>query len=219
MNSAQVLIALVPVAYLAGSIPFGLLVGWTKGVDVRKAGSGNIGATNVGRVLGKKFFWIVFALDMLKGLAPSLAAGWIMGFSAGDWRDYLLWLAVAFAAILGHMFSAFLRFKGGKGVATSTGAMLGIWPYFTLPALAALVVFVAVYKLAGYISAASMVAAIAFSILYVLIGLAMGWPLAGRQMPLLIATILLAVMIIYKHRGNIARLMAGTEHKANSSRG
>jgi glycerol-3-phosphate acyltransferase PlsY len=97
--------------------------------------------------------------------------------------------------------------------------MLGIWPYFTLPALAALVVFVAVYKLAGYISVASMVAAIAFSILYVLMGLAMGWPLNGRQMPLLIATILLAVMIIYKHRGNIARLMAGTEHKANSSRG
>jgi len=218
MNAPTGLLILIAPAYVAGSIPFGLLVGWSKGIDVRKAGSGNIGATNVGRVLGKRFFWIVFFLDLLKGLLPSLGAGLVIRFSASDWLTYLLWLAVGFAAILGHMFSVFLKFKGGKGVSTSTGAMLGIWPYFTLPTFGALVVFVTVYKLAGYISAASIIAAIAFPIIYALIGLNRGWPIWSDQLPFLAAATILAAMIVFRHRGNIARLLAGTEHKAGSAR-
>src|SRR5712691_3843814 len=114
---------LIPIAYLVGSIPFGLIVGLAKGVDPRKAGSGNIGATNLGRLLGGRFFAIVFTLDFLKGFLPTLAGAWVVhraGAGNIDWVVYLLWLAVGFAAIAGHMFSVFLKFKGGKGVATST---------------------------------------------------------------------------------------------------
>src|SRR3954447_9865163 len=120
MNSTTTLLILIPVAYLLGSVPFGLIVGLAKGVDPRAAGSGNIGATNVGRLLGGKYFAIVFTLDLLKGLLPMLAAGACIGASARDTNTYLLWLAVGFATILGHMFSLFLKFTGGKGVATST---------------------------------------------------------------------------------------------------
>src|SRR5690349_6413378 len=124
-----VLACLIPAAYLVGSVPFGLMVGLARGVDVRKAGSGNIGATNVGRLLGRKWFAVVFALDFLKGLVPALVAGIFVHLSGQPPHllDYLLWLAVAFATIFGHMFSLFLRFKGGKGVATSAGVLFGVF--------------------------------------------------------------------------------------------
>src|SRR5690349_16872893 len=136
-TAATALLCLIPAAYLLGSVPYGLLVAKTRGVDPRTAGSGNIGATNVGRLLGKKFFAIVFILDLLKGLLPTLAAAFILAHSNGpatpySAADYLLWLLVAFAAVCGHMFSVFLKFKGGKGVATSAGVVLGVFPYFTL---------------------------------------------------------------------------------------
>jgi glycerol-3-phosphate acyltransferase PlsY len=216
MTTSAGLLLLIPVGYLSGSIPVGLLVGKARGIDVRKAGSGNIGATNVGRVLGKKFFWLVFGLDLLKGLLPSLAAGCVIHFQSADWQTYLLWMAVGFAAILGHMFSVFLRFKGGKGVSTSAGALLGIWPYFTYPAVAGTAVLALVYATSGYMSLASMIGAAAFCGLYVLIGSLLGWPIFGEQLPLLIAAIVLAVLIIYQHRANIRRLLNGTEHKAGS---
>ena len=146
MSAAQQVGLLIPVAYLLGSIPFGLIVGKSKGVDPRKAGSGNIGATNVGRLLGKKFFAIVFVLDLLKGLLPMLAAAYVLrGMDEGS-RKYLLWLAVGFAAIAGHMFSLFLGFKGGKGVATSSGVVLGLFPYFTVPGLVALLLWFVTFK-------------------------------------------------------------------------
>src|SRR5438270_689765 len=121
------LILLIPLAYLVGSIPFGLLVGLAKGIDVRKSGSGNIGATNVARLLGGRFFALVFTLDLLKGLLPVLAACYLLKpwLQAPAFDDYVLWLVIGFAAIAGHMFSVFLKFKGGKGVATSTGVILG----------------------------------------------------------------------------------------------
>src|SRR3954451_21270384 len=101
------LLSLLPVAYIMGSIPFGLIVGLAKGVDPRKAGSGNIGATNVARLLGKKFFFIVFTLDLLKGLLPMLAAAFVVRryVADPDALVYTLWILVGFAAILGHMFS------------------------------------------------------------------------------------------------------------------
>src|SRR3954467_2005460 len=110
------LLILIPLAYLAGSIPFGLIVGLSKGLDPRKGGSGNIGATNVSRVLGhKKYFWIVFFLDLGKSLIPmAIASALILHLPAAqrDWHIYLLWLLVGFAAVVGHMFSIFLGFKG-----------------------------------------------------------------------------------------------------------
>ena len=216
MTTAQVIVlALVPVAYLIGSIPFGLIVGLTKGIDPRKAGSGNIGATNLGRLLGGKYFALVFTLDMLKGMLPMLAASFVL---RGESRalatsDYLLWLGVGLAAILGHMFSVFLKFKGGKGVATSAGVMLGLWPYFTGPGLVAIGAFVLIVLVTRYISLGSMGGAIVFPVAYVVIGRWRGWDVFGAQLPLLVFGALVAVLIVYKHRSNIARLVAGTEHK------
>jgi glycerol-3-phosphate acyltransferase PlsY len=217
MTIAQaVLLGLVPASYILGAIPFGLLIARTRGVDPRKAGSGNIGATNVGRLLGLKFFAIVFVLDLLKGLLPTLAAAMIVAHFSGAARsavDYVLWLLVGFAAIVGHMFSVFLNFRGGKGVATSTGVMFGVYPYFTIPALASLLAFVLVFKLTRYISLSSITGAAVLPLAYLLTGLTLGWPVLGSQWPLLAFACLVPVLIIYKHRGNLARLRAGTESR------
>lgn len=221
MTSAQIgLLALIPAAYLAGSIPFGLIVGLSKGVDPRKAGSGNIGATNVGRLLGGKFFAIVFTLDLLKGLIPTLAAGALLHFAgaflpfaAASAAGYFLWLSVGFGSILGHMFSIFIGFKGGKGVATSTGVILGVFPYYTMAAIPALLSWGIVFGRTRYVSLASMLGALAFTITYLVVGIILNWHPFGRQFPLLAFAILVSAMIIFKHRGNLARLKAGTEHR------
>jgi len=217
-TAATALVCLIPAAYLLGSVPFGLLVAKTRGIDPRTAGSGNIGATNVGRLLGKKFFAIVFVLDLLKGLLPTVGAGLMLGHyrgSASSYNagDYLLWLLVAFAAVCGHMFSVFLKFKGGKGVATSAGVVLGVFPYFTVAAVVALILFLILLKTTRYMSIASMGGAISFTFAYICIALVRHWPLFEQQLPLLIFAVLIAGMIVYKHRGNIARLRAGTENR------
>jgi glycerol-3-phosphate acyltransferase PlsY len=222
MTTAQVIVvALVPVAYLLGSIPFGLVVGLAKGIDPRKAGSGNIGATNVGRLLGGRYFALVFTLDLLKGMLPMLAAyaAFRSEHRALATTDYLLWLGVGMAAILGHVFSAFLRFKGGKGVATSAGVMLGLFPYFTYAGLVAIAAFLVLAVATRYVSVGSMGGALVFPVAYVLIGRARGWDVLGAQSPLLVFGVLVALLIVYKHRTNIARLMAGTEQKIGSKKG
>lgn len=219
MNAANAtLLALILPAYVLGSIPFGLMVARTRGIDPRHAGSGNIGATNVGRLLGGRFFAIVFILDLLKGLVPMLTAAAVLSAFKPDARtygaqDYGLWLAVGFAAILGHMFSLFLKFKGGKGVATSTGVILGLYPYFTIPGLVAAAVWVIVLRVTRYVSIASIAGSFGFVLAYLGIGLGMGWPVFGRQWPLLVFAVFIAAMITYKHRGNLARIRAGTEHR------
>src|SRR5688500_1291925 len=207
---------LIPFAYLVGSIPFGLIVGRWRGVDPRTAGSGNIGATNVGRLLGRRYFFLVFTLDLLKGMGPMLAASAIVHRVPGPSRDaglHLLWLLFGFAAVLGHMFSAFLKFSGGKGVATSLGVALGLVPYFTLPVLVSAAVFVAAFAATRYVSVGSMAGACAFPVAYLALGTARGWDMTGDQFPLTIFAVLIAAMIVYKHRGNIARLRAGTESR------
>src|SRR5687767_15989532 len=114
--------AFAVIGYMTGSIPFGLLIGWFQGVDIRARGSGNIGATNAARVLGRSYGLLVFLLDMLKGFLPTFMAGMIipvLNLPIVPPAAYLLWVVVAAACILGHMFPVFLNFKGGKGVATS----------------------------------------------------------------------------------------------------
>lgn len=213
MNATHLLYALIPVSYLVGSIPFGLLVGKARGIDVRTAGSGNIGATNVGRLLGGKFFALVFVLDLLKGLVPMLAAAVVLHDQPRDRFVYLLWLLVGFATIAGHMFSLFLKFKGGKGVATSTGVILGLYPYYTLPAGVAIAIFILAFLLTRYVSVGSILGSAGFAGAYLLIGQMRGWDVFGQQLPLLIFAIVMAGLIIWKHRANISRLIAGTEHK------
>jgi len=216
MQPIFLLICLIPVGYVLGSIPFGLIVGRANGIDPRTAGSKNIGATNVGRLLGSKFFFIVFTLDLLKGLIPVAIASLIVDQIPPierDWRVFMAWLSVGAAAVLGHMFSLFLRFKGGKGVATSAGVMLGLFPYFTWPGILSAVVFLVVFKISRYVSLASMVAAAAFPIIYLAVGVGIGWPVFGAQLPLLVFGLLIPLMIVYRHRANIARIRAGTESK------
>jgi glycerol-3-phosphate acyltransferase PlsY len=142
-------------AYLVGSIPFGLFIAFARGIDIRKHGSGNIGATNVGRVLGPKAWLACFTLDFAKGLLPSLGAGAWLGLigstqpaSAHAW----VWVLVMAGPVLGHMFCPWLKFRGGKGVATGLGAMLGVYPILTIAGFAAAAVWLAAAARWRYVS-------------------------------------------------------------------
>ena len=201
-------------AYLVGSIPFGVIISRFHGVDLRARGSGNIGATNVGRVLGKKWGCLCFVLDTLKDFLPVLAVGMHLG--GGDDipppAAQAAWLAVAFAVIAGHVFSVYLRFRGGKGVATSLGVLLGFFPYFTWSGLAALGVWIVVLLIWRYVSLASISAAAAFPLLFLAACALSGWPVR-RLWPLLAFAVAMAALVIGRHRSNIARLLQGTENK------
>jgi acyl phosphate:glycerol-3-phosphate acyltransferase len=203
---------LIIASYLVGAIPFGFLIAKAHGIDIRTVGSGNIGATNVSRALGKKWAYFCFALDVLKGLGPMLAAMFILPgelTAARMWQ----WLAVGAAAILGHVFPIYLRFRGGKGVATSLGVVLGLWPYYTVVGLISFGIWVAVVKIWRYISLASIIAAMAFPVLLaVAIGIIPDWHFDSLWPLLAAATILCAVLVI-RHKDNIKRLLSGTESK------
>lgn len=213
----------IPLAFLIGSIPFGLLIGRAKGIDIRQHGSGNIGATNVGRVLGKKFGVLCFVCDLLKGLLPTLAAGLYLGV-AGRWsvEPHIAWqwLAVMFAPVLGHMFCPWVGFKGGKGVATGLGAMLGVFPPLALPALGAAAVWLLALRLWRYVGMSSVIASASLpawvALEFALAGAAGRLPVADAgiargALPFFAVATALAVLVIAKHRDNIARTRAGTE--------
>jgi len=205
-------------AYLLGSIPFGLLIARAHGKDLRSVGSGNIGATNVSRALGRKWAYVCFLLDVLKGLIPTLAAMLLAGPEvSGSYSERLvmlwLWLAVGCAAVVGHIFPVYIRFKGGKGVATSFGVALGIWPYFTICAAVAIAVWVAVVLIWRYVSLASITASVTFPFTLVLaIALSDNWRFADLW-PLLVIATAIPLMVIIRHRQNIIRLLNGTEGK------
>lgn len=198
-------------AYLLGSIPFGLLIAKAHGKDLRSIGSGNIGATNVSRALGRKWAYICFVLDVLKGLIPMLAIMFIT--KPQGVIMFLLWLAVGCAGILGHIFPIYVKFKGGKGVATSFGVALGLWPYYTICASFAVAIWVVVVLIWRYVSLASIAASIAFPLVLIsAIILKADWGFAGLW-PLLIAATAIPLMVIIRHSENIKRLLAGTESK------
>lgn len=194
-------------SYLVGAIPIGfLVVKVLRGQDIRDHGSGNIGASNVGRVLGRRWFFVVLLLDALKGLLPSLAAGSVAGYV---WGGHDLPLAVplcGLAAICGHNFSIFLRFKGGKGVATSAGVFLYIFPLGTLIGLGTWLIFA---MLSRYASLSSMAGALAMAAAALLLP---GHPFGERKY-LTAFCLLTALMVIVRHRSNIGRLLAGTENR------
>jgi len=224
-NGRMIWLLLIAGAYLVGSIPFGVLIARSQGVDIRQHGSKNIGATNVGRVLGRRFGLTCFALDACKGALPVVAAGFVadvIGRSAVDLShtQMWLWLTVAIAAVAGHMFSIFLRFAGGKGVATAAGALLGMWPLLTIPVLAALVVWIVVVKIWRYVALASMCAAVSVPIAVPIVAMLGSDPSeeVAARVPLLIVTLALAVLVILRHRSNIARLMRGEEPKIGAKR-
>jgi glycerol-3-phosphate acyltransferase PlsY len=203
-------------AYLLGSIPFGLLIAKAHGKDLRSIGSGNIGATNVSRALGRKWAYVCFALDVLKGLVPMLA---IMLIAEPEGVVMLLlWLVVGCAAISGHIFPIYLKFKGGKGVATSFGVAMGLWPYYTICALFAIIIWVLVVLIWRYVSLASITASVSFPLVLIsAIILKKNWDLMSLW-PLLIAATAIPLMVIIRHRENIKRLLEGTESKILKSK-
>jgi glycerol-3-phosphate acyltransferase PlsY len=207
-------------AFFAGSVPFGLLIARTKGIDIRAHGSGNIGATNVGRVLGRKYFFICLLLDALKGFAPTLITGAVLGrLGTLDMPadDAGVWLCAMVASVLGHVFCPWLKFKGGKGVSTALGAMLGVFPALTLAAAGALVVWLIALAVWRYISLSGIIAAWALPVMviaeYIIAsntGRISGPPLQSA-VPFLVVTFILALLVVWTHRANIARIRAGTE--------
>ena len=207
-------------AYMLGSIPFGLLIGMARGVDVRNRGSGNIGATNVWRLLGSRWGSLCFVLDVLKGLAVVVGAGFYLrqAYPVGAGGligplGQLAWISIGAGSILGHMFSIYLRFGGGKGVATSFGALVGIWPYLTMPMVGAFVIWVVVWGICRYVSLASIMAAMGFPLVFLLlIRQVDGWRFESLW-PLFVFSCLIGGLVVVRHQSNIRRLLAGTEDK------
>jgi len=199
---------IVVVSYLLGSIPFGyLFVRIFRGQDVRQTGSGNIGATNVARTGSKGLAIATLLLDALKGYAAVRFAFWLAESSnlADSQTIFLLAALAAFCAIVGHMFTAWLGFKGGKGVATAVGAFAALAPRAIVVAL---VLFVIVVAITRYISLGSMVAAAAFPLLVKWLN-----PTDRTTVPILLLIAASSLLIIIRHKDNIQRLLAGTENR------
>lgn len=188
------LAALVTLAYLLGSIPTGLLLGKAYGIDVRKEGSGNIGATNLYRTVGRKVGAMTLVGDCLKGLLPVL----VVKYSTLP-PDYAAW--VGLAAFCGHVFSLFLKFKGGKGVATALGVFLALAPMAVAIAIAVFAAFMSTWR---YVSLGSIAAA---AIMPVAVAI------RGGSRALITVTLIIAVVVIIRHHENIRRLIAGTENR------
>jgi glycerol-3-phosphate acyltransferase PlsY len=203
-------------AYLLGSIPFGYLAAKAKGIDIRTVGSGNIGATNAMRVLGKPIGITVLLLDAVKGFA---AVAWITPMIYNAVEPHYFGLAPGFAlaslatqmkftvlagvcAVLGHNYTCWLKFKGGKGIATTAGVYLALAPWAVLIAL---VVFILAVVFTRYVSVASMSAAVALP--------AAVWIMQPDNLLLGIVTTALGALAIYKHKSNIQRLRADTENR------
>ncbi|HAB15741.1 MAG TPA: glycerol-3-phosphate 1-O-acyltransferase PlsY [Verrucomicrobiota bacterium] len=187
------------VAYLVGSLPTGYLVARAKGVDLRAHGSGNIGATNAFRVLGKGPGILVLLVDALKGVAAVMLVPLLFAERAPPETASYLALVAGIGAILGHNYTCWLKFRGGKGVATSAGVMGALLPWALVIALST---WLLVLLMTRYMSIASIVAALALPI---------GTILTTRDRSLWVVAIVLGVMAIWRHRGNVQRLRAGTE--------
>src|SRR6201987_654148 len=192
-------------SYVLGSIPFGYLAGRLRGVDIRKAGSGNVGATNVVRVLGKGFGYPVFALDVLKGFGAVKISMLMAPGKPADWNSpEIFGILAAMSSVLGHLYPPWLKFKGGKGVATSAGALLALTPVATLIGIA---IWMIVFWVTRYVSLASITAAVALPI--VILMLCLHDQHTGKA--LVYSSACVAAVVIWRHRSNLSRLMRGTE--------
>ena len=196
--------AIATASYLVGAIPFGLLIGKLHGIDIRKVGSGNIGATNVTRSVGKTAGKICFFLDFLKGALPTAAAQLIY-----PELPYLA-LGCGAAAIIGHMFPIYLSFKGGKGVSTAAGVAVALAPY---PLLCAAAVWAAVFFIWRYVSLASIAAAVALPVSAAAFKIAGCGSVTARALLTLVFFCVIAALAVFRHRENIKRLLAGTESR------
>lgn len=185
-------------SYLLGSIPVGYLIAKAlKGIDVRRFGSGNIGATNVARVVSKGAGIVTLILDILKGLA----AVTLVPLLAGGVRPDLVRILCALAVVAGHNWTVFLKFRGGKGVATTAGALIGLAP---LVFISALCVWIIMFVISKYVSLASIVAGVSMPVFFVFY---------GEPMSFFVLGVIIALIGIFRHKENIKRLLAGKENK------
>jgi glycerol-3-phosphate acyltransferase PlsY len=200
-------LAVCCIGYLFGSFPAGYFAGRIAGVDVRSAGSGNIGATNVLRVLGKPWGYAVFFVDAFKGFA-SVRVAFFLADHLAFARAYAVYFAIiaAVLCVVGHSFPIWLRFKGGKGVATSAGAVFGLMP---LAAVIIFLVWVIVFEITRYVSVASLIAA---SALPVAVAFLLHWKII-EGIGLLYFSTVLAILVVWRHRSNFSRLLKGTEQR------
>jgi glycerol-3-phosphate acyltransferase PlsY len=201
-----VLIIIAVVGYLIGSVPFGYIAGRLAGVDIRKVGSGNVGATNVVRALGRRFGYPVFLLDFFKGVAAVAISILVFNHSSIQISRELCAITAGACCVIGHVFPIWLGFKGGKGVATSAGVIFGL-----MPVVASIMglVWLVVFQASRYVSLASVSAAIAMPI-------AAGAMLHFGQLhaPVLFYfSLALATLVIVRHRSNFSRLLTGTEQR------
>jgi glycerol-3-phosphate acyltransferase PlsY len=187
---------LVFTSYLFGAVPFGVLAARSQGVDLSSVGSGNVGATNVHRALGWRWSLLVFALDVCKGLGPALLARQVLRDHVVEWS-----FVVGLAAISGHCASPFLRFKGGKGVATGLGAILASTPLVACGALSVFLVMMFAFQWVSLASLAAAVSLIPFDLMFKV------------PPPVMAAHAALALFLIYRHRSNIRRIRNREEPK------
>ena len=219
-------------AFLCGSVPFGLIIAKAKGINIRDHGSGNIGATNVLRVVGKKYGITCLLLDALKGFIPVVIAvnliqitGKNVGLfhiggldvsalllpAAEQFKGQLVHVLTALAAVLGHNYSPWVGFKGGKGIATSAGVLLALMP---AGVGLLIVVWLVVFLISRYVSLASIIAAAALPLITIYGSWFHGRIADGTwNKPLFSFSLVIAILAIWKHRSNITRLLAGTEHR------
>jgi len=210
----------IVVSYGVGSTPFGVLIAKAKGINIREHGSKNIGATNVGRILGKQFGFTCFVLDVCKGAIPVLIVGNIAGTLGTPINEIstnamLLWICVALAALFGHMYSPWLKFGGGKGVATTFGGMAAMWPLLTIPILLALLAWIVTVQCSKMISLASLVASLVMFVdAFVLVVMN---STVEHAWPILVVTGLITLMVFWKHRSNIGRMIRNEEPRMGST--
>ena len=195
-------------SYLLGSMPFGYLVGRFGGIDIRKVGSGNVGATNVVRVLGKRYGYPVFALDVLKGfgavqMSMQMASGGASGWDSPE----VFGIAAAISCVIGHSYPIWLKFKGGKGVATSAGALFALTP---MAAASGVAIWIVIFCVTRYVSVASVIAATVLPFVI----LAISWR-SEMSKAIFFFSVCVAAIVIWRHRSNLSRLMRGIEPRFN----
>jgi len=197
----------IVLSYLLGSIPFGYLIAITKGIDIRTEGSGNIGATNVSRVLGRKYGLIIFFLDMFKAFAAVFFVPLLFsGIKFPTTPDNLLVILCGFSAILGHAFPLFLRFQGGKAVATCFGVFIWLAPLAVGISFGAWVITVLISR---YVSLGSMIGTVSLALVLLFV---LDSPF-GDNIYLMLLSVAVTILVIAKHTSNIKRIISGTEKK------